>query len=133
MGQGRFVATARGDGDGQPVRRYLPGERDLAAHGSQHRTRIAQSDVHATVLPARIAVGGDRELAENSSVRRPCPRPRGGSDDERRHDHADADEGSFCCPKSEHDSTLAPESSGSNAIDGFVTECRDRERSWMSP
>ncbi len=65
MRQGGLVATARCDGDRQPVRGYLPGEGDLAARGSQHRTRIAQRDVHATVLPAGIAVGGDRELAEN--------------------------------------------------------------------
>ena len=133
MRQRCLVATARSDSDGQPVCGHLPGEGHLAAHGSQHRTRIAQRDVHTTVLPGRIAVGGDRELTENGSVRGPCPRPRGWSDDERRHDHADANERPFRCPKSEHEPTVAPKSSGSNAIDGFVTECRDRERSWMRP
>jgi hypothetical protein len=63
MCQRCLVAVSGCDGDGQAVRRHLPGERDLARCRCTYRIGITQRDVDATVLAARVRVVAERELS----------------------------------------------------------------------
>jgi hypothetical protein len=65
MGQRSLVPVTRGDRDGQAVSGDLPRKSDLTANRRPHLTRIAEGNVHAAVLPARVLVVRDREHAEN--------------------------------------------------------------------
>jgi len=132
VGQRRLVPVIRRDRHGQAVGRYLPGECDRTGDRRQHTTRIAESDVHAAVLPTRIAIVRDGELAEDRPIRGPRPRPRGGSPSERPRHRSCADDQPPRCPASNHGSTVAPDARGGNAIDELVTESLDRARSWTS-
>jgi len=139
VGQRCLVPVVRRDRHGQAVGRYLPGECDLTGDRRQHTSRIAESDVHTAVLPTRIAIVRDGELAEDRPIRGPRPRPRGGSPSERPRHRSCADDQPPRCPASEHGSTVAPDARGGNAIDELVTESRglvtescDRARSWTS-
>lgn len=132
VGQRRLVPVVRRDRHGQAVGRYLPGECDLTGGRRQHTARIAESNVHAAVLPTRIAIVRDGELAEDRPIRGPRPRPGGGSPSERPRHRSCADDQPPRCPASEHGSTVAPDARGGNVIDELVTESRDRARSWTS-
>jgi len=71
----RLVAVTRHDRHRETVRRNLPGERDLAGRRREHRTRLSERDVDASMLTGCVLVGPDRELAKDGALRRPCPRP----------------------------------------------------------
>ena len=133
VGQRRLVSVIRGDRHGQAVGRHLSGEGDLTSDRRQHAARIAESDVHAAVLPTRIAIVRDGELAEDRPVGGPRPCPRGGGHSERPRHRSRADDQPPRCPASEHESTVAPDALGGNAIDELVTESVDRGRSWRRP
>jgi hypothetical protein len=59
MREGRLVAVARHDRDGQAVRRNLPGERHLTRHGRANRARVAQCDVDTPMLAGGVRVVAD--------------------------------------------------------------------------
>jgi hypothetical protein len=63
MREGRLVAIACGDRHGQAMSGNLSGETDHPTRGRTHDVRAAEGDVHAAVLPARVLVVRDRELA----------------------------------------------------------------------
>jgi hypothetical protein len=63
MGEGRLVTIASCDRHGQAVGGNLSGETDHPTRGRTHDVRAAERNVHAAVLPARVLVVRDRELA----------------------------------------------------------------------
>jgi hypothetical protein len=83
VGQRRAVAVFGRDRDGEPVRRYGAGERDLAGGGRADERRASELDVDPAVLTGRVLVVADRVPAENRSVGGPRPRRRHRGCDER--------------------------------------------------
>ena len=53
----------------RPVR-----ESDLATRRRGHERRVAERDVHATMLSTCVLVVAESEFAQNRPVRGPCPR-----------------------------------------------------------
>ncbi len=72
MGQRDLVAVGV-DRDGEPVRRHLAGECDLAGDGRIHLASAADSDVDTAMLSGRVGIVAEREIAEDVAVRRPGP------------------------------------------------------------
>jgi hypothetical protein len=130
VGERRPVTVSSRDRDREPVRGHLPRERDLAAHRRDHGGRLAERDVHATMLPTCVLVFTESELTQDRPVSGPCPRERGGRHDQRADDCRAPDDSPSRCPSGEHGSTVAPGPRESNAIDCLVTESRGRGRSW---
>ncbi|MDH5281575.1 MAG: hypothetical protein OEW52_10575 [Thermoleophilia bacterium] len=74
MGQRRLVAVGCRNGHGQAVGGNRSGEHDDSTHWGTHHVHAAESDIHTSMLPARVLVTRDRELAKNIAVGGPCPR-----------------------------------------------------------
>jgi hypothetical protein len=104
----RGLVAARGlDRDSPAVRRDGPGERHLTRCRRTHRHGVAESEVDATVLAARIRVFADGEGTQDVTVRRPGPCLRGRCHRKRpRHRH-EQHRGGSGCPKEKHGSTVA--------------------------
>jgi hypothetical protein len=68
VGERRLVAVASSNRHGETVRGNLTGEGDFPIRRSTHNTCTAERDVHAAVLPARVLVVRDRELAQDGAV-----------------------------------------------------------------
>jgi hypothetical protein len=103
----RLVARRGLDRERPPVRRHRSGERHLTRCRRTHRSRVAESNVNATVLAARIRVVADGERAQDLAVDGPGPGLRGRCRRERpRHRHEQRRAGSGC-PKKKHESTVA--------------------------
>lgn len=86
MGQRNLVAIGV-DRDGEPVRRNLTGEGDHARDRRIDLAAAVESDVDTAMLPARVGVVAERELAKDVAVRGPCPGVGIRSERERQADH----------------------------------------------
>lgn len=105
--EGGLVTIAGDNGDREPVRRDPSREAHLAGRGRADRGRAAEGDVDPAMLPARVRVAPERELAQHGAVGRPGPggRPRGARQGDRARGH-DRDHRSRC-PTRQHESTVA--------------------------
>jgi len=130
VGERRLVTVSSRDRDGESVRGNLSREGDLATRRRAHERRVVERDVHATMLSTCVLVVAECEFAKDRPVSGPCPRQGGGGQNQRADECRATDDSPSRCPSSEHGSTVAPGSRGSNAIDCLVTESRDRGRSW---
>ena len=110
MGQRDFVTIRGQDGDGEPVRRNLPGECNLARDRSANHSSAAESDVDTSMLSSRIGIVAERELTEDVAVGRPSPSVGARGASERPRDRRESDRESLCCPRSKHRSRVAASS-----------------------
>ena len=112
MRERRLATVCRSDRDGQAVRWDGAGERDLAGGRRPHPLSVPDRDIDAPVLPRRVLVVADRELAQDRSIDRPRPRCGAGSHHETeggrdRQCGEHPQQTSSRCPWSEHGSTVA--------------------------
>jgi hypothetical protein len=103
----RLVAVAGEDRHGQPVRRDLSGERDVARGRRADDTRVAERDVDSAMLAACIRVVAEHEAAQHRALRGPRPGVCAGGEDKSPDDRCQDCRGQLGCPLRQHDSTVA--------------------------
>jgi hypothetical protein len=116
MRQRRLVPVARRDRDGEPVRRYLPGEGHLAGNRGPHHPGGTGGDVDPAVLAGGVLVVDDGERAQDPTLRRPRPGESRRSLGQRAGERHEREQEPSGCPSCEHAATVASVGAAGNAV-----------------